>query len=524
VQIGNQALDGHMLFGAGPDSFSEIWSKYMPAEISQTAFWQVDFAYGIGFIPTAVIATGLIGLLTWLVFFGVFGYMGVKSFFAARNVDRGDVVHYLRITSFVGALYLWIISLIQVPSPVLVIYAFILTGMFVASYSFGDDAVRSTRIVFEENPRAGFLVTLGLTFVILASVGGTYSVFTRFSAESAYQKAVRVVNTSGDLAQAEELLNAAIGRHPVDTYYRLLSNIDLVYVDQLLKSGQAPEAIREDFQRLLARSVSNAQRATVLDERSHQNWLNFATIYQSIVPLGIEGSAESAVSAFDKALELRPNAANIYLSKATLERSRGDNEAARALVEKAISLRGQYTNAIFLLAQMQLEQDSTAEAIQSVEAITLFEPANPVAHFQLGLLKYGTDDFTGAIQSLETAVAYNPEYANARYFLGLAYWRLGSLELSRRQFEEVLRTNPDNAEVQSIITNLSAGRDPFQTETASEDIGERDGLPLEGEANAQDSKVLSPEAEQGLEAALSPETERNIDTAQPPVPEPGVAE
>lgn len=491
IQLGNQALENHMLFGVGPDTFTEQWSRYMPADISQSIFWRADFAYGIGFIPTTVIATGLLGLLAWLTFFGVFVWNGAKAFMATRKVSRGDVIHFLRVTSFVGALYLWIIAIIQVPSPALVLYAFVLTGVFIAARSWGDDATRQVRIAFKENPRAGFLTTLTLTFVILASIGGMYSITMRHSAEAAYQKAVKTANTEGNIEMTEQFLQKAIARHPVDAYYRLLSSVDVVRIQQLLARNEPPEVIRPEFQALLSRTIGNAQQASIVGKHNYSNWENLGNLYQGIVPLGIEGAAESATASFDQALALRPNSPHIYLAKAALERQQGANDKAHEYVEKAIALRNQYTDAIFLLAQMQLEADDVEQALRSVEGVTQFEPNNPVAWFQLGLLRYGSNDFTGAAYALERAVGLNTQYANARYFLALTYWRLGSRELAVRQLEEIRVTNPDNVEIPTMIENLSAGRDPYDAGTTpSEDISTREGLPLEN-ADQNDAAVAS---------------------------------
>jgi tetratricopeptide (TPR) repeat protein len=494
VTLGNQALEGRALFGIGPDTFVEQWNKYMPADISQTIFWRTDFAYGIGFVPTSVIATGFIGLISWLVFFGTFMWSGARSFYATRKVSRGDITHFLRITSFVGALYLWIIAVIQVPSPVLVMYAFVLTGTFISALSWGDDATGQVRVVFRENPRAGFLVTLGLTFFVLMSVGGVYSLTTRHAAEAAYQEALKMVNTQGNIEDVDALLSTAIRRHPVDTYYRLLSNVDLVRTQRLLEEGRPPEEIRDRFQELLARAVSNAKLATDVNGKNYNNWENFGAMYQAIVPLGIEGSGESALAAFDQALALRPNSPHIHLARASVLRQQGDMQGARESVEKAIALRGQYTDAIFLLAQMQLEANETEQALKTVEGVTLFEPGNPVAWFQLGLLRYGSNDFTGAVQALERAVALNELYANARYFLGLSYWRLGNNALAADKLEQILVTNPDNTEVPLMIANLRAGRDPYYTETgsstATSTIEALPGLPVE-EGDASENAAAS---------------------------------
>jgi len=487
VELGKETLSESMLFGTGPGSFVYTWAAHMPAEIAETAFWQADFAYGIGLVPTAVVSTGLLGTLAWFVFLGFFIYYGVRSFMRMRGADTGDVVTYIRVTSFVGALYLWIIAVIQVPSPVLMLYAFLLTGVFVASLTYGSDGLQRTDVVFEDSPKIGFLVTLLLTFTLLVSVSGVYNLSKRFMAEVSFQKALVALTQDTDLDAGEELLDKAIARHPTDAYYRYISNVDIVRIRELLAQDRTPEEVREQFQNLLARAIANAQQATDLDKRDYQNWVNLGTLYQAVTPLGIDGAADSANAAFDQALELRPSSPSVFLAKATLARAQGSNDEARALVEEAVALRNRYTDARFLLAQIQLEEQNVTEAIASVEAITVFEPRNPVAFFQLGLLQYGSEDFAAAVGSLETAVALNPVYANARYFLGLSYWKLGQNDAAVTQFRAVQNTNPDNEEVKSIIDNLQSGRDPFADLNVTDEIENLEGLPVLEDGAAPDT-------------------------------------
>lgn len=488
VSIGTQGLREQPLFGAGPGSFMYLWAQHMPPEINRSAFWQADFAYGIGLLPTSIISTGLLGALAWFFFLGLFLLYGIRSFLRVRGSERGDITQYLRITSFIGALYLWIIAVLQVPSPVLILYAAILTAVFVASLGLGNDGVRQVRLVFSENPRMGFLVALVVMGAILFSAFGAYGLTNRFTAEAAYQKGFILLARDGDIEGGWEYLERAVRRHPADIYYRLMSVVDIVRIRDIIAQDLPPEEVRDEVSGLLSRAVIHANTATEVDPRDHQNWVNLGTIYQNIIPLGIEGSADSAIAAFDRALTLRPSSPRVYLSKATLERSRGNNDVALELVNRAVDLRGQYTDAIFLKAQIQLEREDVENAIASVEAITVFEPNNPVAFFQLGLLHYGSNDFGRAAQALERAILINDQYANARYFLGLSYWRLGNIAGAISEFERVRETNPENEEVISIIANLSAGLDPFDSPTPADDIAARDGLPIEAtDPNREDA-------------------------------------
>lgn len=478
IELGQHAYQESALFGTGPGTFTRLWSEYRPIDVDQTPFWNANFAFGIGFLPTSFITAGLIAAVAWLTFLGLFLWSGIRTLVLARGEERDAVAAYLRTSSFVGAAYLWIILFIQVPSPILITYAFLLTGLYISSLRFGSAPAREWHLSFQETPRAGFVVTLVLTLVVLGCVSGVYSLGTRYAAEASFAQAVQVANTSTDIDKAEMLVNRAITLHPSDTYYRLRSTIAQVRIQQLVAENKTPDEVRDRFQTLLSGAIADAQQATAIDSHDYQNWVALGTVYQSIVPLGIEGAAESALAAYDRALELRPDAPALLLAKASIARDQGDSETARTLVEKAISVRNRYTDAIFLLAQLQIENNELENAVRSVQAATLFDPNNPVGFFQLGLLQYSAGNFADAAQAFERAVALNTVYANARYFLGLSYSQLGQQEKALAQFVEVQKTNPDNTELAQIIENLRAGRQPFQNLVAEPPIEELTAPPV----------------------------------------------
>ena len=502
VSIGSQAWGEHGTFlGSGPGSFYHNWSQFLPDTINVTAFWLTDFFYGIGLVPTSIITTGLLGALAWLLFFGIFLWRGTRGLLESGSTQRGDIIGYLRVTSFVAALYLWINAVIQIPSPALILYASLLTGVFVASLAYGTDVTKYMKFAFRSNPRVGFLATLTLTLLLIGSAGGIYGLYSRYSAEASFQNAVlaytQIDNSNAEKAETQlkgvyDLAAGAVNKNKIDIYYRFLSNIDIKRIENKLNQGKSPEEVKVELENLLSSAIGNAMKATELDERDYQNWANLGSVYQSTSVLGIDGVTESAIGAYDNALKYRPKSPSVYYAKALLERQSGNAEAARENVNNAITLRNQYTEAIFLLAQMQIENNEVESAIKSVEAITLFNPGNAVAFFQLGLLHYSIEDFVSAVQTFERAVSITPNYANARYFLALAHWKLGDDAEAINNFREVLKTNPENEDVEKILENLESGLDPFaHLEEAQDSIGNIDlpdkediiPDPLEGERN-----------------------------------------
>ena len=485
LSIGKGTYGENALFGAGPNTFEKEWAKYRPIEANQTLVWNTNFRSGVGFLPTSFITTGLFGVIAWLMFLGIFLYTGARALLIRDEQDQ--LAYYFSLSSFVAAVYLWLIALFTVPGPVIIAYTFIFTGLFIASLRFHGSGLSAWNISFSRQPRLGFITVLALAIVVLVSITSLFTFGQHYAAALYYQKAVITGEVEGDTETAMEHTVRSLSLAKTDSAYRLAAEIDLLNIAQLVTSNS--EAISEEtgeqFRGLLTRAISSAERATQADPENYLNWMRLAQVYRSVVSLNVEGSYDNASNAYDRARVLRPDSPSILYEEAKLELLAGNVDAAKVLVSKALELRPNYSDAIFPLARIQVGEGETKEAIASVEAATILEQNNPVAFFQLGLLKYSDDDLEGAIAAFERAVVLNEDYSNARYFLGLSYDRLDRTEEAIEQFVRIQNLNQENKEVASILSNLRAGKAPFANNTPvvsqqeTQGITELDELPIE---------------------------------------------
>ena len=128
-------------------------------------------------------------------------------------------------------------------------------------------------------------------------------------------------------------------------------------------------------------------------------------------------------------------------------------------------MKPNYTDAILLVVQLEVANNDIPSAIQAATAAAQTAPGVAPIWFQLGLLYYSNGDTAKAILALEKALFITTEYANAKYFLGLSYYAQNRTEDATKQFEDLQKTNPDNSEVQLVINNMTAGREPFASST-----------------------------------------------------------
>lgn len=460
LAVAKSVMANNPLLGGGPDRFAEKWVLYKPDGINSTVFWNTDFSFGVGFIPTFLITTGLLGALAWIIFLGLFLFIGFK---AALSSTTDKVSRYLVSSSFLVSLFLWIINIVYIPGLTLVAMTFFFTGLFIASV-YQSGIIRPKIISFVEDPRKGFVSVLTLILLLIGTIAAGYSSVEKFIASVYFQKGVVIFNNEGNVDKAEQYILKAAALDTSAAYYRSLVQIDMIRMSALISqssNGVSADTIRTRFRNFLSAALNHAQQAVSIDQADYQNWISLGQVYEAVVPLKISNAYESASSAYLQALSLNPKSPSLLLTLARLEMSHGDNAKAKNYIARALQQKNNYTDAIFLLAQIQVAEGNIKDAISSVEAASYLAPNDSGTFFQLGLLRYSNKDFAGAAGALERAIALNPQYANAKYFLGLSYQRLGRIAPAIAQFNDLKATNPDNKEVALILRNLNAGLDPF---------------------------------------------------------------
>lgn len=466
VEISGKVLSKDALFGVGPNRFQTEWLLNKPAGINNTVFWNVDFNYGIGFIPSFIVTTGLVGFAGIVLLLGLFLLTAFKAIFIVR--DSGSPVSaFLVLSSFFTSLYLVIFSVVYVPSPVLWILMFLMLGLFVSSVILHGAGSTIRFSSGESQVKSFFSVLLCILIIIGVSVA-LYKTTIRVIANVSFQKGITLINVDGNLDQGEKFIARAIEMSPSDVYNRFMSELYLVRTSNVLNDTTISQTeMAQKFQSVLGVSIEAAREALSYDETNYQNHVSLGRVYEAVVPLGVQGSYESAKAAYEGAVALSPENPELYLLLARLEVANKNVEAARTYISTALQKKSDYVDGIFLLSQIEIGQGRLTEALKTVEALAILSPNDPGVFFQLGLLRYNQKDYAGSIQAFERAVTINPQYANAKYFLGLSYFQVGNKEGAQTQFTDLVASNPENEEVKTILSNLKAGKSPFANQADS---------------------------------------------------------
>lgn len=453
------------LFGSGPNTFSFEWLQSRPSSIVLTPFWDIAFSAGFASIPSSMATGGALIALAWLAVIGAIVSLIARSLLSAP--EGNEQAYFVITTTAIGSLYLLLVHLFYVPDQGLTLLMYLFIGLFLASLR-GTRLSHEMHLTFVKSPRAGFFAVLVILLLSVVSLASLYGGATVYASSLRSQDAVQR-SLQGDFEGARTSIISAIGISEQDRYYRTLVAIELSRLNNLVSGGSSDETAQAKFRELLTNAINAGQRATDLDPKNYDNWLSRASVYASVVPLGIEGSSATAEEALTEAQKYNPQTPEIDYRMAQIQLALEDEVAATELAQAALKKKADYTPAILLLAQISFNEGRMSDAIDSVASAVVLEPNNSQLIYQLGLLQLQAQRYDAAKTSFEQALAINPEYANASFFLGQAYVFLNRPADALVQFNALKALNPDNATLTDVIRAVEAGGNPFNVPAESPD-------------------------------------------------------
>lgn len=462
--ISKAVLSQAGLLGSGPNTFGQDWLIFKPLTVNATPFWGVAFPFGVGFIPTQIATTGILGTALWLVFLALLVVLSLKTL---SKVPESRAARFVTVATLFVSVFLWASALLYVPSASLLFLAFVFTGLLL-SLARDNGAIEAYSVSLRETSH---MRPIALALMVLAALGVIW--FGSFGAEktlAAYHfgRALKLSNTPGAaVKEVEDELVRAAELDGADVYFSSISQLNFSKAQAAANSATGtPEANRAIFEDGLRRAIEAARAAVSANPAAYGNWVALGSMYSSLVPepLKVEGAYENAQYAYSEALKRNPNNPELPLFLARLELAKGNVENARSYIRSSIALKEDYADAYLLLAQLEVAEKNIPAAIQSAEALTILAPQNAGLHFELGVLKFSNKDYNGALASLKEAVKLVPDYANAKYYLALTYLQLGMRDEAINHLEDLLVSNPESADIKAILDELNkpaaAGKKP----------------------------------------------------------------
>jgi tetratricopeptide (TPR) repeat protein len=452
VKVFSSEVTRNPVFGVGPNRFIESWNKFKAPELSQSAYWNTDFAFGVGYIPTLIVTTGLLGLLA----IGIFIALALKHLLGRvfrGNSTEDNVVVY-------ATLILVIMSIAYVPAMALVVYMFAGIG-----YIFARSDTREFDLSTKFKKR--FLAaSLALTAVFVVFVG---KACTDALSSWYFVKSVRAIQTEKNIDTAENYLKKALALRKSDIYYRAYSEL-LALKSQVVVAQNTQEG-QEISQETRAAALEFYRQAESLSERAiatyPQNYSNY--LFAGNIYAGDPDMLEKAVEMFTKSLEYNPNNPDAYFGIARVRATQNDIDGVKQNLEKALQIRNAYTPALLAGAEITAANKDVEGTVGLLTRAYQSDRSRVDLLIQIASLQQNVlADAKAAQETLEFAVANYPTYAEGRLALSNLYAKEGRYEDAANLLVGIQTEDKDVGEVlKTYIESLKAGKNPFPVNTAA---------------------------------------------------------
>lgn len=142
-------------------------------------------------------------------------------------------------------------------------------------------------------------------------------------------------------------------------------------------------------------------------------------------------------------LEKVPQAWNVWLRRARLERERGDLPAARRSLARVRELAPGSAETLVELGLCAELDRQPALARRCYEAALQLDPELGLAHLQLGALAGRAGDGAAALEHFEQSLRWLPNSPIVHHNLGTARFQLDQLAAARTHYERALQLAPD---------------------------------------------------------------------------------
>ena len=450
LSIGREvfAEPAHVFLGSGPSTFSREWEHYKPLSVNTTEFWNTDFYYGVGFIPTSLITTGVLGLLAW----GAVG--GALLWGLWRFVRRFSTSDMLRAALFGSALYLTLFHLLYVPGPGLSLLTFLLFGALVAEeLSRGD--VSEFVVSLSRDSWGGKIAIFVLTLFSIVLFFVTVQFARAIISDTLLNRAVFLYGASGDVSAALRSVSRAIAVLPRnDRAHRGGVELGILELARMAASGDSSEKARVQLQATLNATITHGLAAVSIESGDYQNWLTLARLYGELSGVGVEGAEKNARDAYAAARKSNPVSPLPDLGEAQLDLAKGGDAAARKNLEAALLLKPNLASTLYLLSQVEARSGNLDKALEYAVRVTQVAAADSLGWYNLGTILYVQGRFDLAAQAFGNAVGIQNNYANALFLLGLSYDKLGRTDEALRALKAVSQLNPDHAGLKETIKEI----------------------------------------------------------------------
>ncbi|HEY2986144.1 MAG TPA: XrtA/PEP-CTERM system TPR-repeat protein PrsT [Candidatus Binatia bacterium] len=187
-----------------------------------------------------------------------------------------------------------------------------------------------------------------------------------------------------------------------------------------------------------------------VDIKDPQSLALVATTYMSL------GDTDLAAAYMAKAVEQKPEAADLRVGLARTLAKKGERSQAIEELQSAIQLDPGMVNAQAMLIQNLLRTGQLDRALAAVEALEKKQPQNPITFNLKGAVYLTRNDIAAARRNFEQALALKPDYIEAAMNLAQLDLLEKNPDAARRRLQGVLDKDKNNVQAMIALAGVAA--------------------------------------------------------------------
>jgi len=182
--------------------------------------------------------------------------------------------------------------------------------------------------------------------------------------------------------------------------------------------------------------------------------------FKKAAELAQSGQLDQAETAFKEILAKSPDIPEIYFNLGYIAGQKKDWAAAEAAYQKAIALRANYGDAYVSLAKVYQDSGKPDKAMETITQAVAANQDDPKVQFNLGIFFLNSGRTEEAIAAFQKAATLDPQNAEAHYHLGTLLVGQNKVADAVAHLEKYLSMNPQNAQNVATAQGLLAALKP----------------------------------------------------------------
>lgn len=432
------SLYKHPITGFGSNRFNEAWVELHSKDVTSSDYWNINFSFGAGVVPTFFVTNGIFGGILMLMFL----------VFIITKTAQKTKSHYEEKPFF--------ISLLIVSSIIFVLFLLFVFGLVIATYFFiilgaviaylGESQSNEFNVGIKS--KVFILVSIAICIIFIIFL---YSIFSRFVGFIYYNKAFSP-NTSNDIKIF--YIEKAFNSTPNDFYARALSSAMYDKLTAILQNKNIEkESIKPELQNMISKIENYALFATKFDSKNSNNWQNMGILYSKMHMMGISNSFSNAVDAFEKAKFVDPYNPTPYISLGELYLYDKKYSEAESSFQGSLYVKENYEDGVLSLIDLYQERDGMSSALSYANSIkSNFIQSSPVLQ-KIGIIEYDSYLYKESLMDMNRAFLLDRNNDITRYYLGLIYTHLGRRSEALEMLGSIKDKYPDSNEIKDAYNN-----------------------------------------------------------------------